>query len=233
MDYKNDFEQWKPTFEAVKEEEVKLPNIPIDVLCAESDHLVIEATKDKDALIAKGLDWNLVDELTTLTGALRYCQAQWMSEYQARQEAPKQWSELSPEAYDLRNELLHHFTYGYRDDKNILKKVSRIRQGSGHADMIQDLLELSVLAQNNPEPLVMINYDVRLNDKAISTSAQMANLLALVNGSKDESSQTKLLRDQAFTLLSEKMNTIRECGRYVFWRNEERREKYASDYHRD
>ncbi|TLX74314.1 hypothetical protein E9993_12550 [Labilibacter sediminis] len=111
--------------------------------------------------------------------------------------------------------------------------MSRIRQGSEHADMNQDLLELGVLAQNNPEPLVKINYDVSLNDKGINTRGNMANLLTLANGSKDEGSMNKLMRDKSFTSLSDKINTIPECGCYVFLRNEERKEKYASDYHRD
>lgn len=54
----------------------------------------------------------------------------------------------------------------------------------------------------------------------------MSELLAAANGAAGESSANKLLRDKAFTLLAEKVSTIREYGRYVFWKDEGRKEQY-------
>ncbi|WP_421918555.1 hypothetical protein [Marinifilum sp.] len=51
----------------------------------------------------------------------------------------------------------------------------------------------------------------------------MSELLATANGDKDERSESKLLRDRAYTLLTNHMSTIREYGRYVFWKNEDRK----------
>ena len=92
----------------------------------------------------------------------------------------------------------------------------RIREGSGHADMIQDLVELAVLAEKNPEPLTVINYNTTLNEQARTTAHAMAELLAQANGSKDDSSSNKLLREKAFTLLANQVRAIREVGQYVF-----------------
>ncbi|MUP38129.1 hypothetical protein [Labilibaculum euxinus] len=57
----------------------------------------------------------------------------------------------------------------------------------------------------------------------------MSEFLAVSNGSKDESSPNKSLRDKAYTLLMERVSSIREFGSYVFWKNEERRNKYLND----
>lgn len=229
MDYQTDFDTWKEPIENYPNNEVKLPNQPIDEFAGSAETLAIEAVKDKEALLKAGLDVTLIDELTPLAGALRFCQAEWMSEYRARQEAQKEWLEQSPAAYDFRNELLHHFSFAYRNTPDVKKKVMRIREGGGHTDMIQDLVELAVLGEKNPDELTKIGFNVANLQTARNTSHSMSELLAASNGSKDESSANKDLRDKAYTLLLERVSIIREYGRYVFWKNEERREKYLND----
>lgn len=230
MPYQEDFNQWQEALESLPTNETKQPDRPVDVLAAQADTLLVEAQADKEALTAAGLDWKLVEDLNTLPGALRFCQAEWMSDYRARQEAQKQWNEKSPIAYELRDEMLHHFSFAYRKHNDINQKVKRIRDGNSHADMIQDLIELAVLAGKYPEPLAAINYDTGLNDKARTTSHEMAELLAMNNGAKDDSGKVKQLRDNAFTLLTERMREICAFGQYVFWKNPERKTKYVDSY---
>jgi len=230
MNYQTDFETWNEKIEVLPLSDVKLPNQPIDEITASAETLAKEASKDKEVLVNAGLDSTLLDELTPLAGALRYCQAQWMSEYRARQEAQKEWLEQSPVAYKLRDEMLHHFSFAYRNEADVKSKVSRIKEGSSHADMIQDLIELAVLGEKNPEPLAKINFDVATLQTARATSHSMAELLASSNGSKDESSSNKILRDKAYTLLADRLSTVREYGKYVFWKNDDRKEKYMSNY---
>lgn len=230
MTYVLDAEQWNEAVNAVTKDEIKLPDRPIDIKATQAETLMVSATEDQEALEGAGLDWTYVEDLATLPGALRYFQAEWMSEYRARKESQKDWNEQSPAAYELRSEMLHHFSFAYRDDFDLNTKVVRIREGNSQADMVQDLLELAVLAENNPTPLAAINYDTLLNEQARSTSHNMAELLAQCNGSVNESSVAKLLRDKAFTLLDERMRKIREVGQYIFWRDAERKALYVDDY---
>ena len=139
MSYSDDFEQWKENIENVPTKDVKLPNLPIDDFVASAETLAIDANEDRDDLAAVGLDVTLIDELTSLSGALRYCQANWMSIFRAREEARNQWQEQSPQAFEFRNELLHDFSFAYRNLDDVKKKVTRIREGGSNADMVQDL----------------------------------------------------------------------------------------------
>ena len=149
-----------------------------------------------------------------------------MSEYRARIEAQIQWNEQAPKAFDMRDNLLHHLSFAYRNREDLLNKVMRIREGSSNADMVQDLVEVATLGEKNPELLVAINFDLDLLQQARALSHTMSELLAAVNGSGDESSETKVLRDKAFTLLDQVDSTIREYGRYVFWKDEKKRDRY-------
>ncbi|MGQ8337736.1 hypothetical protein ACUNWD_14400 [Sunxiuqinia sp. A32] len=228
MSYQDDFTQWKDQIENLPPTKVKLPNQPIDDFVASTETLAVEANKDRELLSAAGLDVTLIDELTPLSGALRYCQAQWMSEYRAREEAQKEWLEQSPLAYELRDELLHHFSFAYRDYDDIKKKVMRIREGGSHADMVQDLVELAVLGEKFPEPLTTINFDISTLQQARVVSHSMSELLAAANGAAGANGANKQMRDKAYTLLVDKASAIREYGRYIFWKDEEKKERYYS-----
>lgn len=226
MSYHDDFIQWKDAIESFPPDKVKLPNRSIDDFAASAETLAFEAAKDRDVLAGAGLNVTFIDELTPLSGALRYCQAQWMSEYRARAEAQKEWKEQSPQAYALRDELLHHFSFAYRKHDDIRRKVARIREGGSNADMVQDLVDLAILGEKYPAPLAAVNFDPDRLQQARTVSHSMSELLAAANGAEGEGSSNKLLRDKAFTLLFEKDSTIREYGRYVFWKDEDKRSRY-------
>lgn len=226
MSYFEDFQLWKEQIENLTPHEVKPPNQAVDEFVASTEALAIEANKDREVLTTAGMDPSLIDNLVTLSGALRYCEAQWKSEYLNRIEAQQEWQEKSPMAYEFKKDLLHHFSFAYRKDANIQKKVMRIREGTSHADMVQDLIELAVLGEKYPEPLTAINFDLDQLQAARRLSHSMSELLAAANGSLDESNGTKQLRDKAFTLLYRTDSAVREYGRYVFWKDEDKRKRY-------
>ncbi len=227
MSYLENFEQWKEAIENFPLERVKPPNKPVDDYVARVEALAIDAAEDREALVAAGLDATLIDQLNPLCGALRYCQAQWMSVFRAREEATIAWQEQSPQAFTFRDELLHHFSFAYRKREDIQKKVMRIREGGSQADMVQDLLELAVLGEKYPDPLTAVNFNLEQLEQARTLSHSLSELLAASNGAADESNATKVLRDQAYSLLFEKESTVREYGRYVFWKDEDKRGRYS------
>jgi hypothetical protein len=47
---------------------------------------------------------------------------------------------------------------------------------------------------------------------------------------RQDFSEAKRIRDQAFTHLKEAVDLIRKCGQYVFWRNAARLKGYRSNY---
>lgn len=226
MSYLDDFQLWEEAIVNVPLDETKTPTEPVKDFVARVETLAKDADEDREALTAAGMNEQLIDDLIPLSGALRYCQANWMSVYEAQEEATQLWREQAPLAFEFRDELLHDFSFAYRDHPDILKKVMRIREGGSKADMVQDLLELAVLGAKYPEPLNQINFELPKLDKARTLSRSMADLLATANGEADEGNETKVLRDKAFTLLFQKDSTIREYGRYVFWKNDDKRSRY-------
>lgn len=206
------------------------PSIPVAIALQEAEDLGEWCLADQEKLVKAGLDWNLVTDLPLRIGACRHIQGLWQKEYKSVEAAQKEWSEKSPAAYDLRDDLLHHCFHAYRNIPDLLRKTQKIAEGAGNADMIQDLSDLSVLGKANPEPLTKVNVDMGLFDLAETTSTEMADLLAKSNGARLTDNKLKITRDKAYTYMKEAVDEIRHHGQYVFWRNEERKKGYASRF---
>jgi len=225
---KEDFDLNAATIESIAD--AASPAIPIAAMLQEAEDLYVWSQPDKAPLVAAGLDWTLVDSLPARTGACRYAQSLWQQQYQSREEAQREWATRSPEAYALRDELVHHFLFAYRNAPDLLAHARRIAEGAGHADMVQDLADLAVLGKANPAPLETIGLDLAQLTTAETLAEEMADLLARSNGERTNDSQLRVTRDKAYTYLKQAMDEIRRVGQYIFWRNDERQRGYTSKY---
>jgi hypothetical protein len=220
-----------PVITAIPADEILLPHaIPVEAYIQEAENLYNWCQPDQAALTVIGLSWDLVVDLPVRAGALREAESIWLKQYLNKKEAETLWKEKSPLAYELRNDLLDHFRFAYRKDAELTKKVRVITAGSSHADMIQDLNDLSVLGKGYPAPLTAINFDMGLLDQAAQLAAEIAALLAEVVGDRASASESKKIRDQAYTHLKIPVDEIYEYGQYVFRDNPERLKYYYSDF---
>ena len=84
-------------------------------------------------------------------GFLREAEPRWIRDRYPQQKARKEWLARSPEAYDMRNQLMHTFRFAFRKGPVLLSRVSAIAEGTSHAGMIQYLNDLAVLGKTNTE----------------------------------------------------------------------------------
>jgi hypothetical protein len=199
MSNRDDYLAKLDIIKAIPDQDTKSPNMPVDVFLQEAENLYQWCQDDKEQLTNAGLDWNFVQEVPVRAGALRVGQSIWFKERFTQEEAEKEWKKESPQGYDLRNQLLHSLRYAYRNFPNLLRQVSAIAEGSSHADMIQDLNDISVLGKDNIEPLQKINFDVSLLDKAASTADKLSDLLAKATTNLEDNNSSKIIRDKAYT----------------------------------
>jgi hypothetical protein len=208
--------------DSITDMETGKPTIPIKNALQEAEDLSKWCMQDKETLIRAGLDWKLAEDLPIRTDALRVCQAKWAAEYKNYQDCQAEWKVASPEAFNLRDELVHHFYHALYNNPNEYAKVQRIAEGGSNADMIQDLIDLSELGMKHTKELEAINLDLNLLDVARAKSFELADLLARVNSALRESNPVLEIRNKAYTHLKEAVDEIRRVGQYVFWRNDEK-----------
>jgi len=216
---------------AIPDDQITPPNtIPVCIYIQEAENLEKWCQDDKDELTATGLDWTLVEDLLVRCGALREASTKWSREWRTREEAEKLWILESPKAYDLRNEIAHHFYYAFDDSPSLIAKVNSYLEGTTHANMIQCLNDLSGLGRDNQELLTAIGFDLTLLDLAAQKSDELASIYAEATRDRKDFSEFKKIRDQAFTHVKEAVDKIRKCGKYVFWRTPSRLKGYRSDF---
>ena len=230
---KENYENKLTALEALTTEELPKLHMPVDTALQEAENLYVWALTDKATLEGIGLDWTAWGEdLPIRAGALRYAQSLWVSERYNQEEAQKTWKATAPAAYELRDDLLADFRYAFRKREDLLSRVREISEGSGHADMIQDLSDLSALGQANTDELGKINFVATRLDDAATQAEQLAELLAKANGATQDNSKAKLLRDAAFAHLKEAVDEIREAGKYVFRKQKDRYQGYVSQHYK-
>ena len=227
---KTDFNAKIKEIMAIRDEDVKLPNMPVGEAAQEAENQVAWCKDDKAKLIKAGLDWLLVEDLPLRAGACRYAQSIWAKESQSQEEAEKEWKDKSPAAFDLRDRFVHHFTFAFRKEPELLSKVQTIREGGSNADMLQDHSDLSLLGKDNIELLKKVGFDLKLLDDAATLADDLSVILAKANGETGDDADAKDVRDRAYTYMKQAVDEIRTTGQYVFWREEDRKKGYVSAY---
>ncbi|HMA66110.1 MAG: hypothetical protein ACM31E_02470, partial [Fibrobacterota bacterium] len=208
---------------------VKL-TIPCGIAAQEAVSLKHWATADKDALIAAKLDWEIVEKLPGFGATLIEAEGRWCAKRFEQVEARDKWKAVSPQAYELRDTLLHAFFYAYRKTASVYSKVQEIDENSGDEDMILDLVKLNHVGKENPDQLTAIGFDMKKVEEASTVAEAMQQLLAEADGTTPQYNEARKVRDQAYTLLKNAVDDVRACGQYVFYRDPARYGGYTSNY---
>lgn len=232
MSNSENYEAILPQTKTIAKDAIQTPNMPIGIYAQEAEDLYHWCQKDKEELTGAGIPETHFEGLNTACGALRYAQSIWAEDLKSRQDAEQRWADEAPLAFDLRDRMVHAFRYAYRNDESMLVRIAAIAEGDSAADMVQDLSDLSVLGEQNPEPLGNIRFDMSLLTHCATQSANMADLRAMANGDMLAQNEKLLVRNQMYTLLKSYVDDIRNCGKYLFWRDADRLKGYASSYRR-
>ncbi|RUT78762.1 hypothetical protein [Ancylomarina longa] len=218
---------------AVLNEEMVYCDMPYLVYINECEGLHTRAQLDLPMLEAFNFDATKLDRLLDLTGALRTAQSNWESMKTDKQKAIDAWEKEAPAMYELHDDLIAQMSFAFRADASLLKKLAAIKVGDSRADTIQDMASLSVLGKENKELLTAINFDLSQLDIAAEMADKVGGLLGDINGRMYFEDDIKLIRDKAFTLTKQVVDEIRSYGKFVFRKNEAKRQAYSSKYHRE
>jgi hypothetical protein len=216
---------------AITDDQIKIPNsIPIPIYIQEAENLLAWCQDDKEELKAKGLDWTLVEDLQIRCGALIVAQAKWQRVQILRSEDENIWMRETQDGYDLRNELVHHFRFAFRDDSSLILSVGDISKRTTHKGMIQGLRDLYVLGINNRDLLTKIGFDFTMLGLAAKKAEELDSKYSAASCDREDYREAKKIRNQAFTHLKEAVDMIRKYGRFVFSRNAARLKGYRSKH---
>ena len=228
--FENALKDLLPALQAVPKEALRKMDMPAHAVPQDALYTYKWCQTDKGALTARRLDWDLVESIPVRVMAFEEAQSNWNNVRFGREEAMKLWKAESPAGYSLRDDLLSEFNYAFRNDVGLQTRVDAVAEGSGDADMIQDLNDLVVIGRENPAPLRETAFDFGLLDRAAVLCERLGALRADASVDKVSYREQKLIRDRAYTYLMAAVDALRECGRFVFRKDGERLDGYASQY---
>lgn len=217
----------------ISEDKIVSTTIPVAIAIGEAGVLHQYALEDKEALLAKGLSEDTINELAPRAKFLQEQQSVWTAVYESALTSTQEWEEKIEEASLLQRELKYDFQFAYRNHPDILKKLQNILDGNGHMDLIQDMSDYPAFARQYPEPLEAILFDKSKTERAQQLSHELFDLMNKVDGVKNNKNRPeKLMRDRAYTYLKQLVDEIRAYGKYAFWNDEEKQKRYSSEYGR-
>ena len=231
MSYIEDYNKKIEDIKAIPDDQIKAPcAIPVGIYIQESSDLEIWCRDDKEKLTAKGLDWKVVEDLPVRCEALREAESKWVIQQAQRRAYAKIWLKEARKGYELRNELIHHFNYAFRDKSSLIKKVKEIANSNTHDGMINGLYDLNVLGMIHQYLLTKIGFDMALLDLAAQKSHELATKKEEASWESEDYLEAKKIRNQAFTHLKKAVDLIYDYGRYVFWKDSARLKGYSSNH---
>ncbi|MFV0267235.1 MAG: hypothetical protein ACK5HT_08870 [Draconibacterium sp.] len=88
----DDYNYLLADIQAIPDEEVREPMIPVDVALQEAENLHHWSLDDAAALAVVGITADMINALPVRAGACREAQSIWNKDYRSQQEAQKQWA---------------------------------------------------------------------------------------------------------------------------------------------
>lgn len=230
MSSQADYQVLKEEIEKV--EKSSLPSLPVDTILQEAENLIVWADKDVELLKSRGLSLTLLSSLSKRAGALRHAEAFWFKSRYEKTELEKQWKVECTKAFALRDELINEFEFAFYGDVSLLSAMPVLKKGKGIEDMIQDLMDLSLLGKDNAAKFNTTGLDMLKLDKAAALSDALAKLLAQKEASAHQNQQHILIRNKAFWYLWAGMYEVRRIGKFVFRKDHVRLQGYFQTYRR-
>ena len=85
---------------AIPDDQIKIPkNIPLGNYIQEAENLYTWCQDDKEELTAKGLDWNVVEDIPTRSALLSNAASNWNFKKSMRIISAKDWLKEAPQGY--------------------------------------------------------------------------------------------------------------------------------------
>lgn len=189
----------------------RYPDQPVAVTVAEGTRIA-ELVRGKAAALAKvGVDKALVTGLEARVALLVRREAEW-NKARAKNRAGispariKAAEELKSQVYDGARFLL-------RRDAVVQQQLDQIAQGTGVADLVEDLTELGLIVKDHPSVFL---DDPTFPKDAAEQCAKFATELS-VGLDPQEAAEALEARNRAFWLLVEAISEVRAALRYL-WR---------------
>ncbi|RKD98609.1 hypothetical protein [Marinifilum flexuosum] len=217
--------------EAISKENTIEPTIPIDTYLQDAENLVLWAKDDLNELAKVGINQQHIDELRVRIDICRKVQTYWIHYKETQSELDKSWKKELQAGKDIYRELVHYFTYAFRNNEELSKTLKRMKKANKYSALIHSLASLSNLGSSHKDLLEKVSFDFQLLERASNLSNQLGYLASKYHVKNWDTKATKRFRDKTYTYLKLCIDEIRDAGKFVFRDNKKRLRGYMIAYY--
>ncbi|MFA8433061.1 MAG: hypothetical protein ACEPOZ_00960 [Marinifilaceae bacterium] len=219
--------------QAIPKENIVRPRIPVPIYVQEATDLHRWGLKDREQLLALGLEAEIFDSLPSRIGALIHAQTVWKEQEKTSNQELQRLQQMLAEAKEVEKELHHYFQFAFRKLSNRYRHISFSSGNSSYEHLIQHLNDLSVIGTSNLDTLKALQMDPTLLQRAADYSDLLSEQRPKAMGSKTSNKQYLGLRNRAYTHLKQAVHLIRTNGKFIFRENPDRLKGYYSPYEKN
>ncbi len=221
---------FEATVAAIGTEYFDRVKIPVAVSIQEAYNVVHFARNDRAELVAKGLDWALVEEIPQRCEFLRELESRVWEIRFGEWPVKKQFETCEAEAVQVRKTLMQDMAHAFAGDGGLLGVLEEIKEGKGVQDFTLDMYSLCELARKEERRLEAVGYDPKLVDRLEKCAHDYPRLAFYAEQEADRNGETRKLRDQAHVFLYAGVHEIRRSACYALRYRPDRLKGYTSYY---
>ncbi|MCT4614021.1 MAG: hypothetical protein N4A49_03990 [Marinifilaceae bacterium] len=213
----------------IPDEEVTLPDTPLDLIIQEAEDLHFDAKKDIIELQKAGLNINIVNELPNRINALEIASSKCEYKFRNIDELTEKWQSLAETTYIYRAQLIEYYQDLFLGNTDYINKLEKFRFKENIGNLANDILSLYQLGIEFSED----NKNIDIDSSLISKSKDYSNSLNVLSRKCTETkfvNSESDIRDRAFWYLKDAVNNIREAGNIAFKNSEDKVLNYKSEY---
>ncbi len=202
--------------QAVDSTTLRKPTIRMDIYIGEAEGLIEVLDRTKDTLVEHGFDVSDIELLQRRIGCCRVAQVKLENSLSTSESNREIWKQRGDYAFKFRTNLLNHLRYACRKNVEKSELLKEIGKGTSINDMIHDLYRLADLGEGSIPELEAIKVELALLTQAKELSIELARLQKAAELDRRVDTETKMIRDQAYTLLDIIVHDIRDLAHYVY-----------------
>ncbi len=203
---------------------------PFGKYVGEAETLHSNAKVHFDRLATRGFTTEKLTLLHRRTGATRIAIINFQLETKT---VTNEWKAKKTYAFDFRDTLLTDIKFACRERSDLSEILKDITKGASIDDMIHDLFELAKLGESVSDELKAINFDSALLSEAKQLSTELNDVRSISKATSAIHAESRIIKDQAMTLLARSVHEIHEYAQYVFKKEPAIADLFKSQYNKN
>ncbi len=213
----DDYTELLPTYDSIMPKAYYKANETHEVIMLFCNSLAVFIERNRDELIAEGIDPIFLDSFTKRRNGYDAAQAKQIMSVESTDTIKLSWSELKEEAKRIRRDCFSYGECAFEEFRELLEKMNEIRVGRSDSDLIDDLLDIHELFTAHIELFESYRrFDTAWLERAVELHMTLGELSALIQNPEQVIGEAAKRENQAITFLFEAIHQIQKWGKLAF-----------------